>query len=126
MADAQVKADRLYLMHGGRAPRPLDGETLLAYRRRMASDLKEHSPAWKGIDLRVIADDTAFGNIETVIYKDAEVAGLNPVAPSEDFLREITEEDVTGRKISKFVGRPSAWMNQFAAPRRRLAGIRNS
>jgi ADP-ribose pyrophosphatase YjhB (NUDIX family) len=126
MADAQVRADRLYLMHGTRAPRPLDGESLMAYRRRMASDLKEHSPSWKGIDLRVIADDTAFGNIENTIYADAETAGLHPVAASEDYLREIVDEDVTGRKISKFVGRPSAWMSQFAAPRRRLAGIRNA
>lgn len=126
MADAQVKADRVSLMHGKRAPRPLDGENLMAYRRRLAADLKEHSPAWKGIDLRVIADDVAFSNIENTIYADAEVAGLHPVAASEDFLREITEEDVTGRRISKFVGRPSAWMNQFAAPKRKLVGIRNA
>jgi 8-oxo-dGTP pyrophosphatase MutT (NUDIX family) len=126
MADAQVRADRICLMHATRAARPLDGENLMAYRRRLASNLKEHSPAWKDIDLRVISDDTAFTNIETVIYADAEKAGLHPVAPSEDFLREIVEEDVTGRKISKFVGRPSAWMGQFATPRRRLVGIRNS
>lgn len=126
MADAQVRADRVCLMHGKRAPRPLDGENLMAYRRRLAGELKEHSPSWKDIDLRVIADDTAFGNIETVIYNDAENAGLHPVAAGEDFLREIIEPDITGRKISKFVGRPSAWMNQFSAPKRRLAGIRNN
>jgi 8-oxo-dGTP pyrophosphatase MutT (NUDIX family) len=126
MADAQSKADRICLMHGTRAPRPMDGENLLAYRRRLAGGLKEHSPAWKSIDLRVIADDQAFSNVENTIYADAETAGLNPVAPSEDYLREIVEQDVTGRRISKFVGRPSAWMNQFSAPRRRLVGIRNS
>lgn len=126
MADAQSKADRVCLMHGIRALRPMDGENLMAYRRRLAGGLKEHSPAWKDIDLRVIADDQAFSNIENTIYADAETAGLNPVAPSEDYLREIIEQDVTGRKISKFVGRPSAWMNQFAAPRRKLVGIRNN
>lgn len=125
MADSQVKADRIYGMHGKRAPRPLDGETLMGYRRRMASDLKEHSPAWKAIDLRVIADDTAFANIETTIYSDAEQAGLHPVEMDANFLREIVSEDVTGRKISTFVGRPSAWMQQFASPKRKLAGIRN-
>lgn len=125
MADSQVKADRIYGMHGKRAPRPLDGETLMGYRRRMANELKEHSPAWKSIDLRVIADDSAFANIETTIYADAEQAGLHPVEMSSDFLREIVEPDVTGRKISTFVGRPSAWMNQFASQKRRLAGIRN-
>jgi len=129
MADAQVTADKIYMMHGGRAPRPLDGERLIAYRRRLATQLKEHSRAWKDIDLSVIADDEkniAFSNVERQIYADATEAGLHPIAPSEDFLREIVNEDVTGRKISTFVGRPSAWMGQFASNKRKLAGIRNS
>lgn len=125
MADAQVKADRIQLMHGKRANRPLDGESLIAYRRRLANELKEHSPAWKDIDLSVVVGDAAFANVETTIYADAEHAGMNPPAPSEDYLREIVSQDVTGRKISTFVGNPSAWMNQFSSTRRRLAGIRN-
>jgi 8-oxo-dGTP pyrophosphatase MutT (NUDIX family) len=126
ISDAQVKYDRVNLMHGKRASRPMDGETLLAYRRRLASDLKEHSPSWKGIDLRTIADETAFGNIESIILADAENAALHPAAPPEDYLREIVNEDITGRKISTFVGKPSAWMKDFTAPKRRLVGIRNS
>jgi 8-oxo-dGTP pyrophosphatase MutT (NUDIX family) len=126
MADSQVRADRIYLMHGSKAPRALDGETLIAYRRRLANGLKEHSKAWKDIDLKVIADDAAFANIENTIYSDAEQAGLHPADMGEDFLREIKSEDSTGRKISTFVGRPSAWMNQFAAPKRMLVGIKNN
>ena len=126
MADAQVGADKIFLMHGKRAPRPLDGETLIAYRRRLASNLKEHSPAWKGIELSAIADDNAFTNIERTIYADAVTAGLNPVEPAEDYLREIISEDITGRKISTFAGKPSAWMGQFSSNKRRLVGIRNN
>jgi 8-oxo-dGTP pyrophosphatase MutT (NUDIX family) len=126
MADSQVKADRIYLMHGSKAPRALDGETLIAYRRRLANGLKEHSKSWKDIDLKVISDDAAFSNIESTIYADAEQAGLHPADMGEDFLREIKSKDSTGREISTFVGRPSAWMNQFAAPKRQLVGIRNS
>jgi 8-oxo-dGTP pyrophosphatase MutT (NUDIX family) len=126
VADSQVKADRIYLMHGARASRPMDGETHMAYRRRLANGLKDHSPAWKEIDISPFVNDAkAFANIEQQIYADAENAGLHPVAPSEDFLREIIEQDVTGRKISSFVGRPSAWMKEFAPQRRRLVGIRN-
>jgi 8-oxo-dGTP pyrophosphatase MutT (NUDIX family) len=125
VADTQARADRICLMHGSRASRPLDGETHFAYRRRLATGLKDHSPAWKNIDLALITDEAAFTNIERTIYADAENAGLHPVAPAEDYLREIINEDVTGRKISTFVGRPSAWMNQFAPNRRRLIGIRN-
>jgi 8-oxo-dGTP pyrophosphatase MutT (NUDIX family) len=126
MADSQVRADRIYLMHGSKAPRALDGETLIAYRRRLANGLKEHSKAWKDIDLKVIADDAAFANIENTIYSDAEQAGLHPADMGEDFLREIKSKDSTGREISTFVGRPSAWMNQFAAPKRMLVGIKNN
>jgi hypothetical protein len=125
MADAQVAADRVQLMHSKRASRPLDGETLMAYRRRMANDLKEHSPSWKGVDLRTILDEAAFTNIEKVIYADAVEAARNPVDVPGDYLREIVDQDITGRKISTFVGRPSAWMSQFATNKRRLAGIRN-
>jgi 8-oxo-dGTP pyrophosphatase MutT (NUDIX family) len=125
MADAQVKADRVYLMHGGRASRPQDGENLLAYRRRLANGLKEHSPSWKEIDLTHIVSDAAFANVEQTIYADAEHAGLHPTAPSEDFLREIKTPDVTGRVISTFVGNPSAWMSQFSTNKRRVVGIRN-
>jgi 8-oxo-dGTP pyrophosphatase MutT (NUDIX family) len=128
IADAQVRADRIYSMHGKRAPRSMEGETLISYRRRMANDLKEHSLAWKDIDLKVIADDEkhiAFSNVEKIIYADAEHAGLHPATSDEDFLREIVKEDVTGRKITEFVGRPMAWMNQFASNKRKLSGIRN-
>jgi 8-oxo-dGTP pyrophosphatase MutT (NUDIX family) len=125
MADSQVRADRIYSMHGKRAPRPLDGETLMSYRRRMANELREHSAAWKSIDLKAIADDAAFGNVENTIYADAEQAGLHPISDDDDFLREIKTQDTTGRTISTFVGRPMAWMSQFAAPKRQLIGISN-
>jgi hypothetical protein len=126
MADAQVGADRVLMMHGKRASRPIDGENLIAYRRRLAGDLKEFSPAWKDINLNVISDEVAFKNIEKTIYADAVEAGLHPIIDSADFLREIIEPDVTGRKISTFVGSPSAWMSQFSSNRRKLVGIRNS
>jgi hypothetical protein len=125
MADAQVGADRVLLMHGKRAPRPLDGENLSGYRRRLAGTLKEFSPTWKDINLSVISDEAAFENIAKTIYADATEAGLHPVVDDADFLREVVDQDVTGRKISKFVGRPSAWMGQFSSNRRRLVGIRN-
>lgn len=125
MADSQAKADRIYLMHSKRSPRPFDGESLFGYRRRIATDLKAHSPAWKDVDLRAIADEAAFENIEKMIYADATNAALHPIEPGEDYLREIVEEDVTGRKISTFVGRPTAWLSQFATNKRRVVGIRN-
>ena len=56
MTDAQAKADAVYSMFGKHAPRPLQGEELIPYRRRMLNDLKVHSENWKGVDLAAVAD----------------------------------------------------------------------
>ena len=106
MADAQARADAVYNSFGKRAPRPLDGETLNRYRRRLATNLKEHSPTWKGVDLGKINDEAAFTPIESQIYSDAQVAARNPVDLDEDVLREITTRDrMTDRVMNTFVGK---------------------
>jgi hypothetical protein len=40
-------------------------------------------------------------------------------------LVQVATPDGTGRKILTFEGRPSQWMAQFSAPKRRLARIGN-
>lgn len=126
MADAQARADTVFSAFGGSAPRPLDGETLPAYKRRLAVKLKDHSPIWKAVDLAAIADAVAFGVAETQIYADAMSAALNPVDLPADQLRSIVTTDSTGRKITTYAGRPSAWMSGFSGQRQRLIGIRNT
>jgi hypothetical protein len=51
---------------------------------------------------------------------------LSVAPPVEDIpgLKTITTKDQSGRPISTFEGKPSAWMSQFAAPSRRVASIR--
>lgn len=126
MADAQARADSVYSLHSKSAPRPLDGEDLAGYRRRIANDLKQHSANWKKVNINVLGDTEAFAVAESQIYADAEAVGRNPPAPAEDYLREIRTKDDTGRVITEFVGRPSAWMGSFRAHRRQLVGIRNN
>jgi 8-oxo-dGTP pyrophosphatase MutT (NUDIX family) len=128
MADAQAKADKVFSAFGDSAPRPLNGETLLAYRRRLATGLKQHSATWKPVELSALADDAAFTIAETQIYADATAAAMNPAGLPEGSLREIVSTDLTGRRMISFVGEPRAWMSNFsnASNRRRLAGIRNN
>lgn len=129
MADAQSRADGIWSSFGKDAPRPLPGESLLQYRRRNVVALKVHSPAYKDADLSAIADDEngakLFKAIEDTVYADAERAGNHPADLPADTLLEIVRPDSTGRRVVSFKGQPRAWMDNFAAPRRRLAGIKN-
>jgi hypothetical protein len=124
MAGAQEKADKVHAAFGDSAPRPLNGESLLAYRKRLANGLRQHSKAWKDVDVFKL-DAVVLGVAEPQIYADAMSAARNPVDLPADELREVTTMDVTGRRTTKFVGQPRAWMSNFSANRRRLTGIRN-
>ena len=123
LADAQAEADRVFSVHGGSAPRPLSGESVIAYQRRCATKLKEHSKTWKDIGLEAVAD-SAFGPVYNQIRADAYEAGIHPTNVPENTLREIVTVDNTGRRVTSFAGRPSAWMQGFSGNRRRLIGIR--
>lgn len=124
-ADVQARADSVFVAHGQRAPRPLDGEPLGAYRRRMAKALKAHSVKWKDVAVEAIADDATFANIETEILADAAAAARNPANVPADTLRAVQSVDRTGRTITDFFGQPRAWMSQFSAVPRRVQRISN-
>lgn len=116
MADAQAKADSVYSAFGKQANRPLNGEDLLSYRKRLAAPLKSHSAAWKDVDLAKL-DASVFAIAEAAIYADAHAAAINPVDVGEGGLRSVTKDTGTGHKITTFYGRPNAWMDDFRAPR---------
>jgi len=114
-AEVQAKADTVFQAFGDSAPRPLDGETLEAYKRRLATALKVHSPAWSKVDVAAIAD-AAFDVAEGQIYADAFKAADNPVDLPEDELRQITRTDhATGQRTISFVGKHS-FVRDFKAP----------
>lgn len=125
MRDTQAQADAIYVAFGQRAPRPLDGENLGGYRRRIAKDLKVHSRNWKDVNIEAFADDAAFSVAEKQIYADAMAAAQNPVDLPEGTLRAVTRADSTGRQITSFYGQPKAWMQAFAGRSMRLVRINN-
>lgn len=119
LADAQARADAVYTAFGKRAPAPLAGETVLAYRRRLLSEFKDRSTAWKDIDLRALPGEV-LDVAEPQVYKDAMDAANSPHDIGGSAMRELRKRDsLTGREIIEFRGgRPMDWMEDFCIPTR--------
>jgi len=119
----QARADTVYGYHGQQAPKPLHGETLNAYRRRLLMPFLPFSPAFRRADLRVLAVDPAgFNHAEDVILADAEAEARNPTTVPLGHLREQVEER-NGHRYTRFHGRPKSWMATFAPRGRRVSRI---
>lgn len=104
-ADAQARGDSVFQAFGDSASRPLQGEDLGAYRRRLAGALQKHSRDWKEADLRKM-DDTVFAVVEERIYADAMEAAMHPVDVEPGVLREISRVDrTTGQRTIEFAGK---------------------
>lgn len=126
LADAQAKADSVYMGHGKHAPRPLDGETVGGYKRRLAKGMQHFSTQWKDIDL-IDINDKAFAVAETTIYADADMASRSPpdIGPGKMRMRTNVDEE-TGRRVNEFHGDPASWMGQFGGRRRLVKKISNA
>jgi len=122
-ADAQARADTVFSGFGTRAPRPLEGESLTDYRKRLATKLKGHSTTWKGVKLSRLDDDT-FNIAESAIYADATTAAANPVDLEAGELRPVTKIDpTTGVRQIVFYGKES-FVKGMGRPGRRVAAFR--
>ena len=122
-ADAQARADTVFSGFGQRAPRPLEGESLIGYRKRLATKLKSYSPVWKNVKFSQLPDE-AFGIAETQVYSDAAVAAANPMDLEAGELRMVTKIDpATGVRSNVFYGKES-FVKQMGRPGRRVAAFR--
>lgn len=121
--EAQSRADAVAHAFGDAAPRPMQGETLLGYRRRLVSKFKKHSEDYKDIDITG-AEGPMLAIIEKRVYADAMTAALHPTDLPDGQLREIVMPDRTGRRISTFHGKsPNIWLGDFKSPKRYLQSI---
>lgn len=114
VAAAFARADSVYQMAGKKAPYAMDGETPIAYRRRLVRGLQSQSPAYKDVRLDTASADPAlFSIIENGIYADAEKNARAPDDVPLMTLRPIVRTDAAGRRITEFTGDPLAWMSRF-------------
>lgn len=121
-AKAQARADGVMQAFGDSAPRQMQGETILDYRRRLLNPLLKHSVAWKGVDISALPE-TALGVAEDQVYKDAALSARSPSDIPSGTLRALARRDGTGRTITEFAGEPRAWMSSFTSGKRGLTGI---
>jgi len=122
-ADAQARADAVFAGFGERAPRPLEGEILVDYRKRLATKLKKHSATWGKVKLSELPD-SAFQIAEDTIYNDAISAAANPVDLEAGELRMVTKIDPsTGVRSNVFYGKES-FVKKMGRPGRRVQSFR--
>jgi hypothetical protein len=108
VVDAQQRASEVFQTLSEGAPLPRPGEGPLAYRIRLAEQLKHHSREFRDVDVRRIALRTdSFPTIENQIYDHAKKRGLDPLYRGnvpKGQLRERKVTDEAGREWTAFHG----------------------
>ena len=116
MADAQAKADSVFSAFGKSATRPLQGENLTSYRKRLLRGLQAYSDSYKDVNLvKEIKGEKMLSIAEKQIFNDALVAAKSPTMYANDSEYEIHERDRSGRTITKFKG-GFGWLDAFKVP----------
>ena len=119
-ADCQAKADSVYSAFGKSASRPLQGESLMAYRKRMVRGLQAHSDEMKNVNINAIKDEAMLSIVEKRIYADAVTASRGNGAIGKGQLIELHKTDRAGRTITEFRGDMEAWLGEFKLPASRV------
>lgn len=129
--DADVKAfgavqsrfDEVFSALAMNTPRPMQGESLLNYRKRGVIELKKFSTTFKDAEINVAAaDEGIFTPVEKIILGEAMAMARSDATVPPGTLREVPEVLPGGHKGLKFYGNPADWMADFA-PSLRFAAI---
>jgi len=119
-ADAQAKADSVFASFGKSASRPLQGESLIAYRKRLLRGLQSYSDTYKDVNLiKEIKGEKMLSIAEKQIFNDALKMAKSPTVFANDAEYEIKERDASGRTITKFKG-GFGWLDTFKVPAQRV------
>ena len=92
-AAAQARCDSCASAYGSSAPRPMDGESLRAYKIRLIRPYQRASKTFKDIDLHSVANAQLFEKIESTIYDEARQDANNPTLIPQGMLRRDQGQD---------------------------------
>lgn len=120
IAAAYHRADRLYQMLGDAAPQSLAGESVRAYRARLATGLRKYTDAYKTYAFHDSLDGQAFDLVEAAIYEQAGTYAKNPThGDVTGKLREVTHVR-DGKTYREFYGDSNACWAPFMPVRRQV------
>ena len=123
LASIQCDADRAATAWGKSAVQPWDAEGITAYRRRVAREHQQHSPAWKGVDLHTLSGQS-LRNATAQIFADSIAASSAPESYPDTLIERHVRDPISGQKRIEFYGSPSAWTNQFKGGGMRVTAFR--
>jgi len=126
MARVQSRADSIAMALGDtNGIAPLMGESVFAFRKRLASRFAKFSDRFKDVDVNGIKDKALFAPVEDAIYADSmSYAKAPPVA--EGTVHMVESRDEAGRMIRTPSANsdPRAWMDMFSNGARYRGNIR--
>jgi hypothetical protein len=131
LAVAQVKAESVYSAFGDSASvaRPMDGETVLGYRKRMLKGLQKHSKGnYAAIDIAAVNDPAMLSIVEEAVYADAMTAANSPTATGQPngLPRAFKSFDEVGRPVIHYKGGdPMAVFEPFRMRPRHVKGLQD-
>ncbi|MGG2044767.1 hypothetical protein [Burkholderia gladioli] len=115
IADAQCHADSVYQMHGQRAPKPMERETLLAYRKRLAKGLQKFSDSQKSVSLAAINDSQYLDYVTREIYSDAAAKARAGITLRRG-LQRVEKRGAMGQTYYEYTGDIGSWMADSSLP----------
>jgi hypothetical protein len=123
LAEIQSEAQRASDAWAKQTVHPWEGESVTAYRRRVAKEHQQHSPLWKDVDLHTLSGQ-ALRNATAQIYADSIAASTSPDSYPDTLIERINVDRATGQRMITFHGNPSAWTNQFKSGRQFVTKFR--
>jgi hypothetical protein len=123
LAEIQSEAQRASDAWAKQTVHPWEGESVTAYRRRVAKEHQQHSPLWKNVDLHTLSGQ-ALRNATAQIYADSIAASTSPDSYPDTLIERINVDRATGQRMITFHGNPSAWTNQFKSGRQFVTKFR--
>jgi hypothetical protein len=108
--DIYRRAEEVFQLFGKRAPMPLFDTSTLQYRQQLLQELEPHvEPQYRGLEPGKIRDVKALATVEKLMMDSAIRESKKPVGPP----RAVVSTDLTGRKITSYVGADDAYWSQF-------------
>lgn len=122
--EARARLDAALQPFNQSAPRPFIEENRFQYESRTLPLLQKYAPGLEDIRSDDIREGPAFEHFRNQIHERAAQEARRPTQIPDGELREVVRRDATGRPFFEYFGKPSAWLKDFTANKKKLVGIR--